>query len=61
MFTGLVKQLLQLTCCLSSFESEIRIAMVEAEIREELMTHFENRMREMEAGFTRRLQDEVRM
>jgi len=41
------------------FESEMRCALIEAETREEVMREMEERMRIMEAMYSRRLMNEV--
>ncbi|KAI0308027.1 P-loop containing nucleoside triphosphate hydrolase protein [Multifurca ochricompacta] len=46
---------------LQLFESEMRGAVVEAEIREEVMREMEGRIREMEKRFARRLMSEVEL
>jgi kinesin family member 20 len=43
------------------FESEMRSAVIEAETREEVMGEMEERIREMEKRFARRLMNEVRL
>jgi hypothetical protein len=41
------------------FESEMRSVVIEAQTREEVMTEMDDRMKKMEAMFTRRLMQEV--
>lgn len=42
------------------FESEMRCAIIEAEAREEVIEEMEERMRQMESMYTRRLMKQVR-